>query len=82
MGIKGKLKTNLSGWWDVLNIFLLTYSKTGYVNSRGMTLIKVLLHHWIKAVFIGHLKIQSTSIMQIFIIEKICYNSNLVDEKV
>ena len=35
-----------------------------------------------KTVFIGHLKIQSTSIMQIFIIEKICYNSNLVDEKV
>ena len=30
--------------------------------------------------YIGHLKIQSTSIMQIFIIEKICYNSNIVYE--
>ena len=36
-----------------------------------MTLIKVLLHHWIKAVFIVHLNVQSTSIMQIVVIEKL-----------
>ena len=45
-----------------------------------MTLIKVLLHHWIKAVFVGNLNIQSTSIMQIFIVEKFVFSSNMVYE--